>query len=508
MKIALGQVNLVIGDLKGNFNNIKNFTEQAIEQKAELIVFPELSTTVKGAKDLLFEEEYISGAEDFLTGLLPLSMNIAIVIGGIQKKETGLVNTAFLLKDGKIKPVAKLCKPGYKEKKYFVGEELNEIFEINGEKFIAALGNDKLHKHNAEYTIRLNSTPFIKQTDGKKPQPEKKTKTIYINHVGLAQESVYNGGSFSANESGLVTAQAPYLIPNLTILSDDKEAAPIEFARYGNEEEIFNTLSFAFKEFCRINKFEKAVLGLSGGIDSALTAAIACDAIGPENVLGITMPSKYSTEGSWKDSYDLAKNLDMKCITIPIKPLFDTFINEIQKESYMDLAEENLQARLRANILMSFSNRENRILISTGNKSEAAMGYCTLYGDTAGGINLIADLYKQEVYALSRWINRNREVIPENIITKVPSAELRPNQKDQDSLPDYAILDDILRRYIEDDQSIDEISTHHDRKLVAEVINKLNLMEYKRNQFTYSLKISKKSLLDRDFPLINAFRVK
>ena len=231
-----------------------------------------------------------------------------------------------------------------------------------------------------------------------------------------------------------------------------------------------------------------------------------CDAIGAENVLGITMPSKYSTEGSWNDSYDLAKNLGMECKTIPIKPLFDTFIDDVQGQSYFDLAEENLQARLRGNILMAFSNRENRVLVSTGNKSEVAMGYCTLYGDTCGGINLISDLYKQEVYALSNWINKDKEIIPINTITKAPSAELRPDQKDQDSLPAYEVLDEILYRFIEENQLIEEISQKFDKKLVCEIVNKLNGMEFKRNQLTYCLKLSKKALLERDYPVVNRFR--
>ncbi len=510
IKTALGQVNLVIGNFEENFDNIKNFTEKAIEKEVKLLIFPELTAPVKGAKDLLLIPEYIEKSNEIIKNLLPYSNKISILIGGAEKKENDRYNTVFLLQNGKVRPVARLYSVSHAEKKYFSAQKLNEIFEIDGEKFLAVIGQDTPEKSavsGTDYVINLNSTPFEKEKTPKCPKYAQGKKTILMNHTGLAQEFVYDGGSSVWTKNSELALTAPFFMNTPAIISDEIFQTPSAQAQISREEAVFNTLSYAFKEFCRVNKFEKAILGLSGGIDSALTAVIMCDAIGAENVLGITMPSRYSTDGSVKDSYDLAENLGMECRTVPIKPLFDTFIEDIQGKLYFDLAEENLQARLRANILMSCSNRENRVLVSTGNKSECAMGYCTLYGDTAGGINLISDLYKTEVYALSRWVNRNREIIPENTITKAPSAELRPDQKDQDSLPDYEVLDDILYRWIEEREPLSAISKTHGAELTKEIINKLNIMEFKRNQLTYSLSISKVSLLDRDFPLVNSYRV-
>lgn len=503
MKIALAQPILAIGDFNNNKTNIINLVNDAIKNGAKLVVLPEQATTVKGAWELLYTPEYFSAANKILDELMPFSYKIAILIGVVEKTSNGFVNSAVLIRNGSIDKVSCENNLSYANQKYFSPQKLNKIFEIEDKKFSVVLGSDIPETPVADWIIVLNSTAFIKKQN---VSPVSGKKTLYVNHVGLSQESIYNGGSFAADENGNFIANAPKLQSSLLIAETNTQT----FLKKENicvEEDIFNSLSFAFKEFCRINKFQKGIIGLSGGIDSALTAVIMCNAIGAQNVLGITMPSKYSTEGSWNDSYALAQNLGMECKTVPIKPLFDTFINEIQGKAYNDLAEENLQARLRGNILMSYSNRENRVLVSTGNKSEAAMGYCTLYGDTCGGINLISDLYKQEVYALSRWINRKNEIIPQNTITKAPSAELRPGQKDQDSLPDYAVLDEILYRTIECGDSVNEISKKFDRELVCSIINKLNVMEFKRNQFTYCLKISKKSLTDRHFPIVNAFRL-
>ena len=518
MKIAIAQIKLIIGDFASNTKNIIENIEKAIENNANLIIFPELTTTVKGAKDLLFRCEYLEKSNDLINQLLPFSKNMAILIGAPkQNKDGSLSNTALLLRNEKIEVVAKQNRINSKDLEYFSPKKWNQIFKVEKTNFYPMISDDTLENTGFEteieeaglknigvdWIIQLNSTPFVKE---KQIQPIVGVNSICVNHVGLAQELIYNGGSFVSNQNGEIIELAPNLEEQLIIIDTENLSVPQKVSKQDKQEQIFKTLSFAFKEFCAINRFSKALIGLSGGIDSALTAVIMCDAIGAENVLGITMPSKYSTEGSWNDSYDLAKNLGMECRTISIKPLFDTFINDIQGQSYFDLAEENLQARLRGNILMAFSNRENRVLVSTGNKSEVAMGYCTLYGDTCGGINLISDLYKQEVYALSNWINKDKEIIPTNTITKAPSAELRPDQKDQDSLPPYEVLDEILYRFIEENQTIEEISQKFDKKLVCEIVNKLNGMEFKRNQLTYCLKLSKKALLERDYPVVNRFR--
>ena len=336
---------------------------------------------------------------------------------------------------------------------------------------------------------------------------DKKGLNIFVNPIGAFDEKIYEGRSFATLDGKLI-ALGEFLKENLVILDF---GADIQYKSISFEEQTFKVLSFGIKDFCKKTGFKKIVLGLSGGLDSAITAVLACEAIGAENVLGITMPSKYSSEGSFNDSFELAKNLGMICIEKPIKTLFDGFIDSIQDgKIYNDLAEENIQPRLRALILMNYSNRENRLLLSTGNKSECAMGYCTLYGDTCGGLNPIADVFKTDLYKISNWYNefKGREIIPNNILTKAPSAELRPNQKDEDSLPKYPVLDDILKRYIEEEQSIEEISKDYEKNFVVGIVKKLNFNEFKRHQSTLFFEISKKSLgSERDFPIVQKYEL-
>ena len=265
----------------------------------------------------------------------------------------------------------------------------------------------------------------------------------------------------------------------------------VEFVDEPMEKQVLAVTTFALKEYCENTGFKKVVLGLSGGIDSALTAALAVQALGAENVFGILMPSMFSSEGSVKDSLKLAENLGMQTVTEPITPLFDKFIDG--RERLHDLAEENLQARLRALILMFYSNRENMLLLSTGNKSESAMGFGTLYGDLAGGYNLICDLTKTNVYKLSNYINREGEVIPQEIIDKAPSAELHPGQKDSDRLPEYDVLDQIIEMYLEQNISVEDIYTKFDKTIVDEVVRKIYRFQFKRNQACLGVRLTERA---------------
>ena len=278
----------------------------------------------------------------------------------------------------------------------------------------------------------------------------------------------------------------------------------VEFNEELEEAQVLAASVFALKEYCENTGFKKVVLGLSGGIDSALTATLAVKALGAENVLGILMPSMFSSEGSITDSVQLAKNLGIRTITEPITPLFDAFMQG--RERLHDLAEENLQARLRGLILMFYSNRENMLLLSTGNKSESAMGFGTLYGDLAGGYNLICDLTKTNVYKLANYLNKDKEVIPQTIIDKAPSAELHPGQKDQDRLPEYAVLDDIIEMYIEQNRPIDEIYEKYDKSLVDETIKKICRMQFKRYQCCLGVRLTERSFLNGvDLPIVQKF---
>ena len=441
-KIMIAQINCFTGAIKENLKKAEKYILDAQKQNADVLIFPKNIIIGVNPKDLSKDRTLFEASEKGKKELKEKYKNIKLIFDDEKVENADIYNRG-----------QKYCYGSFEK-------ELKTLLKKEG----------------------LN---------------------IFVNSVGAFDEKIYEGRSFAVY-NGKIIGLGEFLKEDLIILDYD---ADIKFSPHSFEEETFRVLSFGIKDYCSKTGFKKIVLGLSGGLDSAITATLACDAIGADNVLGITMPSKFSTEGSYNDSFELAKNLGMKCIEKPIKSLFDEFINSIQDgKTYNDLAEENIQPRLRALILMNYSNREQRLLLSTGNKSECAMGYCTLYGDTCGGLNPIADVFKTDLYKISNWINKNsgKEIIPKNILTKAPSAELRFGQKDEDSLPPYEILDDILRKYIEEEKSIDEISKDYDRDFVKEIIRKLNFNEFKRHQGTLFFEISKKSLgLDRNFPIVN-----
>lgn len=440
-KTAIAQINCLTGNLKQNTEHVEEYINLALKQNVEVLIFPKNIILGINAKDLNNNKELLVQKEKYQDILKAKYNNIELIFDEEVFDDTQIENNL---------------------KRYCYDE------------FWTYLKNNKSQKG-----LNINVSP-----------------------VGVFDEKIFEGRSF-ATLDGKIIALGKFLQEDLVILDYDKE---IQIVNVPYEEEIFKVLSFGIRDYCKKTGFKKIVLGLSGGLDSAITAVLACEAIGAENVLGITMPSKFSTEGSYNDSFKLAKNLGMTCIEKPIKSLYDEFIHSIQEDkTYNDLAEENIQPRIRALILMNYSNRENRLLLSTGNKSECAMGYCTLYGDTCGGLNPIADVFKTDLYRIANWYNKfkGQEVIPNNILTKAPSAELRPNQKDEDSLPQYPILDDILRRYIENGENIESVSKDYGTKFTSEIIRRLNFNEFKRHQSTLFFEISKKSLgTDRNYPIM------
>jgi NAD+ synthase (glutamine-hydrolysing) len=316
------------------------------------------------------------------------------------------------------------------------------------------------------------------------------TNYIYINAVAQADENVFAGGSYAVNDFGKVVYQAPLCEEDVREI--DWNAAPAP-RKDDIEQQIIDVTTFALREYCENTGFKKVILGLSGGIDSALSAALAVKALGAQNVFGVLMPSMYSSQGSVDDALKLAQNLGIKTEKHPITPLFENFMDTIAHERRTDLAEENLQARLRALILMFFSNRDDKLLISTGNKSESAMGYGTLYGDLAGGFNMIADLTKTNVYRVANYINKDGEIIPHETIEKAPSAELHPGQKDQDSLPEYAVLDDIIEMYIEQNRPYEEIYQKYGKTLVDDTIKRIYRAQFKRKQCGLGVRLTERS---------------
>lgn len=322
---------------------------------------------------------------------------------------------------------------------------------------------------------------------------------VYVNALGLADQNVYAGGSFAKNAENELVLQMPVCEEDIDTVDFSRV---VEFVDEPMEKQVLAVTTFALKEYCENTGFKKVVLGLSGGIDSALTASLAVQALGAENVFGILMPSMFSSEGSVTDSLELAKNLGMQTITEPITPLFDGFMQERLRKH--DLAEENLQARLRGLILMFYSNRENMLLLSTGNKSESAMGFGTLYGDLAGGYNLICDLTKTNVYKLSNYINRDGEIIPQAIIDKAPSAELHPNQKDSDRLPEYDVLDQIIEMYLEQNIPAEEIP--FDKAIVNEVVRKIHRFQFKRHQCCLGVRLTERAFIGGvNLPVVQRF---
>ena len=453
MKILLAQTRFKTGDFNFNLNSIVD----NVEDNADLIIFPSADIEAIGGKDLALDADCRKAQIDFYNNIADKNFKPVLLIGDV------------LVRNGKIE----LSDNGYYDicgKKVFVSDTFIENVECD----LYILAKNRYFAMNT-YKDFFESI-------------ETKCDFIYVNAIGMADSNIYAGGSFAKNSKNELVYQAPVC---------EECAANVDFSKQINftdkpmEKEVLNVTTFALKEYCENTGFKRVILGLSGGIDSALTAVLAVKALGAENVLGILMPSMFSSEGSVTDSLKLAENLGIKTIKEPITPLFDAFMKD--RERLHDLAEENLQARLRALILMFYSNRENRLLLSTGNKSESAMGFGTLYGDLAGGLNLICDLTKTNVYKLSNYLNKDKEVIPQAIIDKAPSAELHPGQKDQDRLPEYAVLDDIIEMYVEQNMSIEGICKKYDKKIVDEVVRKIYRMQFKRHQGCLGIRLTERS---------------
>lgn len=467
MKTAIAQIRLRTGDFEYNFKKISDTIKNT---DCDFIVFPNIEDL--GCKDLIYDNEFQKAQADIFEKLANVQPNKSILVGDILIRNRDIETTedGFFIINGQTVYVDEIFRDDVACDLYVLSK--NKYFAMNKSKeFIESI-----------YTTN---------------------NFIYINSITMADSDICAGGSFIKNKDNELISAMP-LCEEAVVITDFQSIKEIN--EYSFEEEIFKVLTFALKEYCEITGFKKVLIGLSGGIDSALVAALAVYALGAENVLGIMMPSMYSSEGSVKDSVKLAENLDIKVEKMPITPLFKNFMENIGKDNKGDLAEENLQARLRAVILMFFSNRENRLLLNTSNKSESAMGFGTLYGDLAGGLNLLADLTKTNVYKLCDYINRNGEIIPREIIEKAPSAELRPNQKDSDRLPEYAILDNIIEMYLEQNIPTEEIYEKYDKNIVDDVIKKIWRNQFKRKQTCLGVRLTERSFCKgTDLPVMQRF---
>jgi len=546
MKVALAQINPKVGDLVGNTDKIISFIKKAKEKEADLVIFPELAITGYPPRDLLDFEFFVEDNLIQLERLKECSKDIAVICGyiDINPEPYGRKyhNAAAFIYNGKIiSRYYKSLLPFYDvfdENRYFEPGKTFEPVEFMGQKLGITIcedvWNDKdywerlpyssnpvneLVKKGSDIIINISASPYWLNKEKvrfdilKNIAVYNKLPILYVNQVGGNDDLLFDGVSYAIDRDGKLCARGCDFKEDLIEYNFETGFGCIHEISENIEESLIKALELGLKDYCKKSGFKSVVLGLSGGIDSALTAVLASNALGSENVVGITMPSMYSSSGSVDDSKKLAENIGIKCLEVPIIDVFYSFINTLSedKQVHMDLAEENLQARIRSNILMMYSNRYGNLLLSTGNKSELSVGYCTLYGDMSGGLCLLSDVPKTMVYRLSKYINSEKEIIPENIITKAPSAELRPDQKDQDSLPPYEVLDEILKAYVEENKSPEEIAQKYDKEIVSSIIKKINASEYKRRQASLGLKVTTRAFGGgRRIPIVQGynFRIK
>ncbi len=532
MRIYISQMEQRVGDLVGNAAKIIADLQEAKAQRCDVAVFPELTITGYPPEDLLLRPVFRQAAARAVQDVVAATDCVCAVFGAPREAGPVLHNSALLAQHGRlIGYYDKQYLPNYgvfDERRYFEpGEDGIGIFDVAGWKIGIGICEDLWHDelavrqagHPCDVWLNLNASPFhagkqaLREELVQRRARQFSAPLIYVNPVGGQDEVVFDGGSHAADGEGHLLLRAPMFRSwngYLDLAASGTEAiAPMP----DELEQIWQALVLGVRDYVRRNGCRQVVIGLSGGIDSALTAAIAVEALGSAEVLGVLLPSRYSSEHSLTDAHALAKNLGIETITLPIQPGVDAAEHILAPTFHdwgmtqPDVTEENIQARMRGLLLMAISNKTGRMLLTTGNKSEMAVGYATLYGDMAGGFAVLKDVYKTQVLALSRWLNRHEEVIPENTIRKPPSAELRPDQKDSDSLPDYAVLDAILKAHIEQRLGVDEIAAlGYDRDEVLRVVRMLQRAEYKRRQAPPGVKITGRAFgRDRRYPITHAF---
>jgi NAD+ synthase (glutamine-hydrolysing) len=540
MKIGFAQINPIVGDLSGNFEKIAGAYERLEAAGAELIVTPELAVTGYPPQDLLFKSQFVPQNLEILEKLQARIRGAGLLVGFVDRNQgrgKPFHNAAALLQPGA--PITKTTKsllPTYDvfdEDRYFepasgvvplmfgarkIGVTICE--DIWTERYLPRPLYDiepvrSLVEQGAELILNLSASPFGLGKPGVRREMVAtlartyRRAICYCNAVGGNDQLVFDGNSIAVNAAGELIAQLPGFQDAEEIV-ETETMQPVPPPALDDMSDLFQALSLGLRDYLVKCGFKSAVLGLSGGIDSAVVAAIAVHALGADNVVGASMPSPYSSRGSIDDALALARNLGIKCLQIPIADAFTTFkaqFAEVFAGRPEDTTEENMQARLRGMILMALSNKFGHLVLSTGNKSELSVGYCTLYGDMAGGLAVISDVPKTMVYALARWINRRDEIIPVATIEKPPSAELRPGQTDQDSLPPYDVLDDILRLYVEENMSARDIVAHgFDEKTVRWVQRRVDINEYKREQAAPGIKITSRAFgVGRRMPIAQKY---
>ena len=540
MKLALGQINPTVGDFAGNSAKIIECSSRARAQGAGLILFPELSVCGYPPRDLVERASFVTHNREAAEHIASETRGIAVICGLVTPAQAdagkSVMNSAALLLDGEIKFVqSKMLLPTYDvfdELRNFAPARHQELLSFCGKQMALTIcedaWNDKhfwarqlysvdpveaLVKSGGNFVLNISASPFW---TGKRELRQDMLATIartdrvpvaFVNQVGGNDGLVFDGSSLVFDRDGNVIARGKSFEEDLIFFDSDSLTGDLHEQIPGEEASVYSALVLGTRDYIGKCGFKKAIVGLSGGIDSALTAAIAVDAIGAENVMGVGMPSEYSSEGSITDARELANNLGIRFEVLPISGIFYGFKETLAKVfqgKKEDVTEENIQSRIRGSLLMAMSNKFGALVLSTGNKSELGVGYCTLYGDMAGGLAVIADVPKTLVYRLSRYVNSRKPVIPQSSLEKAPSAELRPDQKDTDSLPPYEVLDAILEDYVEQSHSAEDIAREHgfDLPLVKSVIRMVERNEYKRQQAAPGIKISPKAFgYGRRFPI-------
>jgi NAD+ synthase (glutamine-hydrolysing) len=539
MKIAAAQINPTVGDIAGNVEKILQYIGRAKELGAQLVVFPELCLTGYPPRDLLERSSFIEQNNNALNDLASRVKDIAALVGFVEKNPTGegkpLYNAAALLDNGDIAYISfKTLLPTYDvfdETRYFEPASGSAPLKVGGQKIALTICEDiwtdamcgpkryakdplaEMAKKKFQLILNMSASPWSIGKDAlrndlmKAQAKQYNVPVICVNQVGGNDELIFDGNSIAVDPAGNVLAQAKPFEEDIILVDLDYGAGDQHGVKLSDSDAVYRALVLGTRDYAHKCGFKKAVVGLSGGIDSALVAAIAAEALGPDHVLGVSLPSMYSTDHSKSDAEALARNLGIEYKSIPIQPVFDKYMDEFGKLFVglpADMTEQNIQARIRGNILMAISNKMSHLLLSTGNKSEIATGYNTLYGDMCGGLAVISDVPKTMVYALAKEVsNRDREVIPAGTLSKPPSAELRHNQRDTDDLPDYATLDPILKLYVEDGRSPEEIvAAGHPKETVDRVVRLIEKSEFKRRQAPVGLRVTTKAFgTGRRFPI-------
>lgn len=543
MRVLIAQLNPIVGDLKGNVAKILAAIAAGRKEHADLIVLPELVLTGYPPGDFLLLPHFMDAVEKALDEVIAASKGTALIVGlprrNLSKGGKVLFNSAAIIEDGSLLGFQdKMLLPAYDvfdERRYFEPAERTTLWQIAGKRVGVTICEDiwqhsahlkeasylcdpilELQRQKPDYVVNLSASPFSLGRSHTRFSVCYKAATtlgcplVLCNQVGGNDSLIFDGRSLAVAADGSLLTLAKKFSEDLLSVDLDCPSAsyPVDSEPM---EDLFQALVLGVRDYFWKSGLKRACLGLSGGIDSAVVACIAAEALGSENLLGVSMPSRYSSEGSLKDAQQLAENLGIAYSVVPVESPFKAYLDLLTPEfegKPLDLTEENLQARIRGMILMALSNKHGYVVLNTGNKSEVAVGYATLYGDMCGGLAVLSDVIKRQVYALAEWINRNKEIIPLSTIQKPPSAELRPNQKDSDSLPDYDVIDNVIEAYVENHLSSKEIAEKFDyaEAVVEDLIKKIHRSEYKRRQSPPGLRVTERAFnAGRNFPIVQGF---